>query len=106
MTKTLRRVQFVYHRGQRLPPNTKSVTRPSRFGNRVSRPKERTIESHAEAVAEYCRWAMAPEQADFRQLAREHLRGYNLACSCPEGWPCHADVLLEVANAEGAECRK
>lgn len=27
------------------------------------------------------------------------LRGKNLACWCPEGQPCHADVLLEVANS-------
>jgi hypothetical protein len=27
------------------------------------------------------------------------LRGKNLACWCPIGSPCHADVLLELANA-------
>lgn len=27
------------------------------------------------------------------------LRGKNLACWCPIGSPCHADVLLEIANA-------
>lgn len=26
------------------------------------------------------------------------LRGKNLACFCPIGQPCHADVLLEIAN--------
>jgi hypothetical protein len=29
------------------------------------------------------------------------LRGHDLACSCPLDQPCHADVLLELAN-EGA----
>jgi hypothetical protein len=29
---------------------------------------------------------------------RQELRGKNLACWCPEGSPCHADVLLEIAN--------
>jgi len=28
------------------------------------------------------------------------LRGKNLACYCPLDQPCHADVLLEIANAE------
>jgi hypothetical protein len=28
------------------------------------------------------------------------LRGKNLACWCKPGEPCHADVLLELANAE------
>jgi hypothetical protein len=28
------------------------------------------------------------------------LRGHDLACWCPLDQPCHADVLLELANAE------
>lgn len=28
------------------------------------------------------------------------LRGKNLACWCPVGSPCHADVLLRIANAD------
>lgn len=31
---------------------------------------------------------------------RTELAGKNLACWCPEGQPCHADVLLELANQE------
>lgn len=30
--------------------------------------------------------------------AREELKGRSLACWCPLGQPCHADVLLELAN--------
>ena len=30
------------------------------------------------------------------------LRGRNLACWCARDRPCHADVLLALANAEGA----
>lgn len=32
----------------------------------------------------------------------ENLRGKNLACWCKPGDPCHADVLLELANRPGA----
>lgn len=32
--------------------------------------------------------------------AIEHLRGHDLACWCPLSEPCHADVLLEVANGD------
>jgi hypothetical protein len=32
------------------------------------------------------------------QMIRDHLRGKNLACFCKPGEPCHADVLLEIAN--------
>lgn len=28
----------------------------------------------------------------------DHLRGKDLACWCPLDQPCHADVLLELAN--------
>lgn len=31
-------------------------------------------------------------------VIRDHLRGKNLACWCKPGEPCHADVLLEIAN--------
>lgn len=31
---------------------------------------------------------------------RDHLRGHDLACWCPLDQPCHADVLLELANQE------
>lgn len=30
---------------------------------------------------------------------KRELRGKNLACWCKIGLPCHADVLLEIANA-------
>jgi hypothetical protein len=37
------------------------------------------------------------EQAGI-SLIRSALRGKNLACWCPLDQPCHADVLLEIAN--------
>ncbi|WP_280193252.1 DUF4326 domain-containing protein [Nocardia farcinica] len=33
---------------------------------------------------------------------RAELGGRDLACWCPLDQPCHADVLLEIANAPGA----
>ena len=34
---------------------------------------------------------------------RNELAGFDLACWCPLDQPCHADVLLEIANrGEGA----
>jgi Domain of unknown function (DUF4326) len=37
---------------------------------------------------------------ELRIAARVHLRGKNLACWCRLDRPCHADVLLELANAD------
>jgi len=31
---------------------------------------------------------------------RANLRGHNLACWCKPGEPCHADVLIEMANID------
>jgi hypothetical protein len=76
------------------------VMRPGFWGNYVSRPAEKTLEAHAQAVAEFRAWCYRPEQAAYRERARPELRGFDLACSCPQGWPCHGDVLLEIANAE------
>jgi hypothetical protein len=37
--------------------------------------------------------------ATLKLVAITELRGKNLACWCKPGEPCHADVLLELANA-------
>jgi hypothetical protein len=34
----------------------------------------------------------------FRQWDLTELAGHDLACWCPLDQPCHADVLLELAN--------
>lgn len=34
----------------------------------------------------------------FKSHVREELRGRDLVCWCPLDQPCHADVLLELAN--------
>lgn len=37
-------------------------------------------------------------QKHFESLDLSELKGKNLACFCPLDAPCHADVLLELAN--------
>lgn len=34
-----------------------------------------------------------------REIIKQELRGKNLACWCAPDTPCHADILLEIANA-------
>ena len=36
-------------------------------------------------------------------MVRRELRGRDLGCYCATDSPCHADTLLEVANAEASE---
>jgi hypothetical protein len=53
-------------------------------------------ETAAEAVTDY---RALPRSEKRRTAIRKALRGKNLACWCKPGEPCHADVLLELANA-------
>ena len=57
-----------------------------------------------EAVDAYCDWLHRhlPERLETKLAP---LRGKNLACWCPLDQPCHADVLLELANPQiSPEC--
>lgn len=56
--------------------------------------KDDKTEALAISIRAYRAWITRPENAGL--LARA--RGKNLACWCAEGAPCHADVLLELAN--------
>jgi hypothetical protein len=95
---TPQQIQLRRTTGWRMPPNTVNVARPSRWGNphRVGW-CDRCGAEHTlgEAIAEY----RAEIEDCVPVLALEWLRGKNLACWCKPGHPCHADVLLEIANA-------
>lgn len=54
-------------------------------------------EAAAHAVRLYKKW-ITSAQARGRDMV-PLLRGHDLACWCPEGEPCHADVLLRLVNA-------
>jgi hypothetical protein len=89
------RVQLSRKRGWRMPPNTVKVCRPSKWGNPFRADWPEGGKDRAWAVSAF-RGALT---ADVIAEARRELRGKNLACWCPLNEPCHADVLLEVANA-------
>lgn len=93
------RVRLSRAKGWRKPENTVVVSRPTKWGNPY-RPGD-TAESRAEAVGRY--------EDDLRSGrlrvtvgdARRELAGHDLACWCSLDGPCHAEVLLRVANARG-----
>lgn len=101
------RIQLSRKRGWRMPPNTVRVARPGKWGNpfivtdRVAPGKHfgagigvPTVEDAVGCFREYVKI-----KSDFREEAIRELRGKNLACFCALDQPCHADVLLELANA-------
>lgn len=88
------RIQRRRTAGWRIPDGAVYVGRPTRWGNPF--PHTGTAASRAEAVAAY-RDLVAADPA-LRAAVRRHLAGRDLACWCPPGQWCHADVLLELAN--------
>ena len=92
-----------------MPPNTVSVARPTKWGNiwrvglvacacrSVGECDHNAFrcQSAAHAVDAY-RWLITNGRRLRQQISE--LRGKNLACWCPPSQPCHADVLLELAN--------
>ena len=42
--------------------------------------------------------ALSPRPAPSIDVIRAALAGHNLACWCRAGTPCHADILIELAN--------
>lgn len=99
-----------------MPPNTVYVGRPTVYGNPytlasafnagISGTEDEILHK---IVAMYRRaWDLALESANMHPreppmpfgepIFLGPLRGKDLACWCPLDQPCHADVLLELAN--------
>lgn len=108
-----KRIQLSRKKGFRLPLNTVVVSRPSKYGNPfVVAPDLAGDDQHPEACKTRTEAAFMyaesldhgakaePEKhAEFLRVVQRELRGKNLACWCPLGERCHADTLLEYANA-------
>ena len=124
MTMFPRRVQRRRAKGWKMPANTVYVGRPTKWGNPwtiegyYDAGYSGTLEVAREAcIEEYRAWLTRTRSAwsgyvpdtHVRYLngvlvpkdvsmIRASLRGKNLACWCPLDQPCHADVLLQLAN--------
>lgn len=122
------RVQLRRTKGWRIPPNTVKVDRTTAFGNLSAcmRPRHCTkapcsscpsttyccVDRYREFVVSGLEGrpsiggtfnvlvdALNGYPYRTRLIKRlPELRGKNLACWCPLDQPCHADVLLELAN--------
>jgi Domain of unknown function (DUF4326) len=87
------------------------VTRPGPWGNPFSIEETARLygldraAAQAKAVAMCGQWLrgtldakLSPHAPPSRGAIRAELGGHNLACWCKPGTPCHADVLIELAN--------
>lgn len=87
------RVQVKRKKGFRLPANTVYVGRPTKWGNPFRPGPDLT---RTRMIAKYRAYLRRKPEL---MKALPELRGKNLACWCKPGDPCHADVLLKLANA-------
>lgn len=117
-----KRIKLSRAKGWRLPARTVKVDRTTRFGNPY-RINERidlkqvkrwgwnlspggskcVCQSSAEAVARF-RHALFWDSA-IHDFIRNELAGKDLACWCDLDQPCHADVLIEIANSDADDIR-
>lgn len=115
MTDRPVRVQLSRKKGWQMPENTVSVARPTKWGNpfRVGDVYpvhegyadgpligQCAIKDARSAKSAFSAWVCDETGFDFVDQVRAELRGKNLACWCPLDQPCHADVLLELANRD------
>lgn len=101
------RVQRKRAKGWRMPPGAVYVGRPGPLGNpfvpgvevQISKYMKQTAGTVEGSVILY-RQHIEHEIANNRSVRQkvEGLRGRTLVCWCRVGDPCHADVLLEIAN--------
>lgn len=101
-----KRVRWHRFMGVKLPPNTWNVQRPSIYGNPFKMkdcncdPALSPDHTHTREEALVLFRYLAERQlvTHYRPNFITELRGYDLACACPLDEPCHADILLELAN--------
>lgn len=113
-----KRIQRKRVKGWRMPENTVSVTRPGKWGNPFKVGDYVKLGNGGDGMA-YSRctekkyagsgYVHLQDLGYMLYIYREYLllyppkdinelKGKNLACFCKEGEPCHADILLELAN--------
>ena len=86
-----------------MPAGATKVDRTTRWGNPFRAESDGGI---AEAVAQHARWmrgeiaAPGGETPPSSESIRSALAGRDLACWCALDGPCHADLLLAIANGK------
>jgi hypothetical protein len=109
------RIQRRRAKGWRMPEGAVYVGRPGVFGNPFQHPDKalavrlfrcwltgsmRSLDLIDDRFRCICGKQLLIYRRDhLRRYGLPALRGKDLACWCRLGQPCHADVLLELANA-------
>lgn len=108
------RIQLRRTKGWRMPENTVKVDRSTKLGNPFivgqHGTREECVRLYRLMLGGYICLSNGPDiktqemAIDVVKHNLPKLRGKNLACWCrDDGKPCHADVLLELANREATD---
>ena len=97
-----KRVQRRRTKGWRMPPNTVYVGRPTKWGNpfkvgEIAADKETAVQAFRLLLTQPGSTRVAYPTLE---EIKSELSGKDLACFCSLDEPCHADILLELANQE------
>lgn len=106
-----KRIQLSRKAGWRKPEGAIVVSRPSKWGNPYTVDHYRSIPSYEDmdiwdlrymATSDFGgmvagKWGRQHRYPPLAEI-RAELAGKDLCCWCPLDQPCHADVLLELAN--------
>jgi len=114
-----KRIQRKRTKGWKMPPNTVYVGRPTKWGNPYFIYSDK-YKDHKHNLNPYCVRTQDEAVNGFEEQLKalkddntprcvlrfeydeiKELKGKNLACWCPLDNPCHADILLELANKKG-----
>lgn len=115
MSAPPKRIQLKRTKGWRKPDGAIVVARPTKWGNpfTIAGAREAEYEGTDAQLRALCvegfrgwldgdpYWQGNGGRQDILSSLGE-LRGHDLACWCPLDQPCHADVLLELANGSAS----
>lgn len=102
-----KRVQMHRRKGgwRKDHPDAVIVARPSKWGNEfvvgervMTRRGGHTLIKDRQMAVDLFRHKWSMWRGSYSAEMIHELRGKDLACWCPLDQPCHADVLLELAN--------
>lgn len=110
-----KRIRLSRKKGYRLPENAKKVDRSTRWGNPFGPQHSGVVFGHKGLPAPIVTLGGKPSLSRCLDLFTAYLygrlrddpafldplKGKDLACWCPLDQPCHADILLRIANESG-----
>lgn len=100
----MKRMQRQRTKGWRMPKGAVYVGRPTRWGNPYRIPAltaDQAVRAYRIVLTydpDHGLWWLNIAGRFPQFFSLEPLRGKDLVCWCPLDQPCHADVLLELAN--------